>query len=289
VIEVAVLGVLALAKVGVATLFVGKDKRISTSKTIASVWTLIVGAALFAMVYADLRGHSKPLTATDAAKVVGQYAVLFGGPLGAAILAKTIVTGQTEKDPTSKPQSTEGPKAGDLIANDAGDTDLGDLQYVLFNAVALFFVLGSFLHQPLGGLPHIPDVLLGLTSVSAVGYVGKKMLPNVTEIAASIEPTHAKEGEEVVLTLSGLPTREHPGMFLWVRFGPDDEGQAIKAVLAGHGTDPQVKVPDLKPAPPAPVPVTVLAEDGTMIVAGQKFTYDSPAPAAPVAPAPPAV
>jgi hypothetical protein len=174
--EIAMLGVLALFGVPVLTFLIGHDKRVSTSKTIAVIWTLVVAGALIALVYASLRNHPEALDATDAAGVMGQYALLFGGPLGAAILAKGIVTSQVKKDPAAKPPATStGPT--DLILNDAGEADLGDFQYVLFNAVALLFVVGMLLHEPVKGLPHIPDVLLGLTSVSAVGYVGKKALP----------------------------------------------------------------------------------------------------------------
>lgn len=166
-----------LTRVPMSTLVVGKDKRVSTSKTVAAAWTLIVAAALLALVYADLLGHPQALSATEAAGVVGQYALLFGGPLGAAILARGIVVGQVGKNPAVKPAATS-TSPSDLVLNDAGNTDLGDFQYVLFNAVALVFVVGMLLRNPASGLPHIPEVLLGLTSVSAVGYVGKKALPN---------------------------------------------------------------------------------------------------------------
>src|SRR5205823_11916194 len=88
----------------------------------------------------------------------------------------------------SKPQSTEGAKAADLVNGDDGNTDLGDLQYVLFNTVALTFFFGQLLSSPQIGLPTIPDVLLGLTSVSAVGYVAKKALPTAARQITRVEP-----------------------------------------------------------------------------------------------------
>jgi hypothetical protein len=170
----------------ISRLFVGQDNRISTSKTVAATWTLVVVAALIGIVYANLLDHPQALNATNASGVVGQYAVLFGGPLGAAILAKQIVNKQTNDNADSKPAGS--PSAKDLIANDAGDTDLGDLQYVLFNAVAMFFVISTLLHDPLNGLPRIPDVLLGLTGVAAVGYVGKKAVTPTATPAAPANP-----------------------------------------------------------------------------------------------------
>jgi hypothetical protein len=172
-----------LVGANVLTIFLGQDKRVSTSKTIAAVWTLLLGAVLFGFVWANLFNHPQALSNTG--NIVGQYAVLFGGPLGSAILAKQIVTSQVAKNPSIKPAGTASAK--DLIANDVGNTDLGDLQYVLFNTVALFFVISTLMHSPLSGLPRIPDVLLGLTSVAAAGYVGKKALTPTETPAAKLD------------------------------------------------------------------------------------------------------
>jgi hypothetical protein len=170
--------------VHVSKLFVGADNRISTSKTVAVVWSMIVAGALVGFVYANLFNHPQALNHTGGN--VGQYAVLFGGPLGAAILAKQIVTTQVVDQKITK--TTGKPSAKDLVSNDVGDADLGDFQYVLFNLVAMFFVISTLFHSPLSGLPHIPDTLLGLTSVSAVGYVGKKALTPTATVTAELDP-----------------------------------------------------------------------------------------------------
>jgi hypothetical protein len=112
---------------------------------------------------------------------------LIEGPLGAAILAKGIVTTQVASG-QSKPESVDGAKAADLVNNDVGQADLGDLQYVLFNAVALTFFFGELLASPPLGLPSIPKVLVGLTSVSAVGYVAKKALPVAARAITKVDP-----------------------------------------------------------------------------------------------------
>ncbi len=126
------LGFQFVAKVDVAKLFVGTDNRVSTSKTIAAVWTFVVAAALFALVYANLLDHPGALEATNAGGRVGQYALLFGDPIGAAILSKAIVGGQVSSSSNAK-TTAKSPALADLIANDSGESDLGDLQYVLFN------------------------------------------------------------------------------------------------------------------------------------------------------------
>lgn len=170
-------GILALIPVALIAwdIVVGKDKRLSTSKTVAAVWTYLLAATFLGLVIAQLAGHPQALHAMAHSGLAGQYGLLIGGPLGAAIAAKGIVNGQVAKDPARKPAGT-GLDAAQLIQNDENETDLGDFQYVLFNFVAIFFFVATLLQHPTEGLPHIPDVLLGLTSVSAVGYVTKKTL-----------------------------------------------------------------------------------------------------------------
>lgn len=165
-------------------IWVGKDGPLSASKTIAAVWTYVVASPLLAAVIAWLIGHHQAL---DATKSVSDYAILFGGPLGAAILAKQIRVAQLNKAaaaaaaaaPPGAPAPAPGapaPALSDLVKSPDGDDDLGNLQYLLFNIVALVYVIGSLVQHPTHGLPNIPDVLVGLTSVSAVGYVAKKAL-----------------------------------------------------------------------------------------------------------------
>jgi hypothetical protein len=166
---------------------VGKDKRLSTSKTVAVIWTYSLASALLSFVIAKWWGHHAAFDAIKKSGVQGEYAVLIGGPIGAAILAKGIVTSQVGSG-QSKPDADKDPQATDLVSNDQGDTDLGDLQYVLFNAVALTYFFGQLLASPRSGLPTMPDVLVGLTGVSAVGYVAKKALPGDAREIKKIDP-----------------------------------------------------------------------------------------------------
>jgi len=171
---------------GFRRLIVGEDHRVSTSKTAAVIWTYLLAIALLSIIIAKWLGHGEAFGAIQHSGLAGQYAVLIGGPLGAAILAKGIVVSQDAKNPTARAPAVDGPSAKDLIANDHGNTDLGDLQYLLFSAVTMVFFLGSLIQSPYDGLPHLPDVLLGLTSVSATGYVGKKFVPWVKDGSSGV-------------------------------------------------------------------------------------------------------
>jgi hypothetical protein len=172
---------------------IGVDKRVSTSKTVAVVWTYAVASALLSIVIAKWWGHPHAYNLQVKVGLQAGYALLIGGPLGAAIVAKGVVSSQVAKG-QSKPAATDGAKVSDLVNDDSGGTDLGDLQYVLFNAVALTFFFGELWGSPQLGLPTIPDVLLGLTSVSAVGYVTKKALPSQARAITRVEPSQVTLG-----------------------------------------------------------------------------------------------
>jgi hypothetical protein len=253
-------------------LVVGVDHRISTSKTIATGWTVVVAGALVAMIYADLLNHPQALNATDAAGVIGQYALLFGGPLGAAIAAKGIITSKLANDPAAKTPATS-TSVADLVLDDSGNADLGDFQYVLFNLAALVFVLGNLLVHPSDGLPHLPGVLLGLTSVSAAGYIGKKAVTPQGAVTGKLDPEHGTGDTDVEVELKGLTPMPDAGEPMWLRFG-DQEGVVCKAAVDRQGVvtlSAKPQVPAEKPR--NPVKVTIVTDNGTVIDAGE-FSFD---------------
>jgi hypothetical protein len=184
------------------SLVVGDDNRVSTSKTAAVVWTYTLAAALLSFVIARWLGHPRAFNVLQHQGLNAQYAVLIGGPLGAAILAKGIVSSQVASGALAKPEAAN-PAPAQLVQNDAGNADLGDVQYLLFNVVALVFFYGELLRMPQAGMPTIPDVLLGLTSVSAVGFVGKKVLSGPGGIS-SVQPKEASVGDTVTIATAGI-------------------------------------------------------------------------------------
>jgi len=186
------------------SLFVGADNRVSASKTTALVWTYTVAAALASFIIAMWLGHEGALNTFIHQGVDLKYALLVGGPLGAAILAKGIVSAQLENGQTAKPESESKPTPGQLVQTDTGEAaDLGNVQYLLFNIVAALFFYGTFLKTPQAGLPTMPDALVGLTSLAAVGYVAKKAL-NGPPVITSVDPPRAAIGQTVTLLTSGL-------------------------------------------------------------------------------------
>jgi hypothetical protein len=187
---------------------IGADNRVSTSKVVAVTWTYAVASALLSLVIAKWWGHDEGYNAQQAIGLQAEYALLVGGPLGAAILAKGIVTQQQQAGDSGKRAGS--PEASQLVSGDNGETDFGDLQYVIFNAVALTFFFGQFFHRPTDGLPNIPDVLLGLTSVSAVGYVSKKAIKSLAPTITKVEPPSGSPGDTVTIWGTGLFDVDNP-------------------------------------------------------------------------------
>jgi hypothetical protein len=195
-------------------LLLGADHRASTSKTQVAAWTYLVVFALAALLLMG-RSLNCPPAATpqarcvqlrapladafDAFRIKGlqpSYLLLLGLPTAAAVAAKAITTtkvatARSQGHPAAKTPAPDtnlglGDRVAELVSDDGGDTDLGDLQYQLFNLLTMAWFLVTFLPHPLDpdGLPDLPATLIGLTGVSTAGYVTKKAL----EPAAAGDP-----------------------------------------------------------------------------------------------------
>jgi hypothetical protein len=196
---------------------VGQDNRVSTSKTTALVWTYTLASTLLSFLIARWLGHPDGYKVLSGQGLNAQYAVLIGGPLGAAILAKGIVSAQVDSGSAAKTEADK-PSPAQLVQGDTGEADLGDVQYLLFNVVALAFFYGEVLRVPQAGLPTIPDVLVGLTSIAAVGFVSKKALAGPATIS-EVTPSEASVGARVTIVTSGIIKSESDLPAVTVKFG----------------------------------------------------------------------
>lgn len=203
------------------TVILGEDNRTSTSKTFVFMWTLLVGWALICLLIvgelvtthrcAAITNITAATKACTAAKdqigllqigwrafmtggLAGSYLVLLGIPAASAVAAKGITQEKAAAGTLTKTKAPPNQKAAARVAQifsaDDQTTDIGDFQYVLFNLITAVYFVVQFI-QPAGqGLPALPDTLLGLTSVSAALYVGKKAVtrdqPKITGVFPSI-------------------------------------------------------------------------------------------------------
>lgn len=191
---------------------VGDDKRLSTSKVQVGIWTIAVVWALgllFAHVLWEEDGTDLTKQATDETEqpedepvipdeVWDDYLILLGGPFAALVLAKGITSRKVEKGSLQKTVNESGEaEIKQVLADDEGNTDLVDSQYLLFNVVALGWFIAALVDEI--ELPTIPPVLLALTSGAAALYVSNKAAANNKPTITGITPATARPGDSVTV------------------------------------------------------------------------------------------
>jgi hypothetical protein len=167
-------------------LLVGTDNRVSTSKTTAALWTVVLIYFIASMALIFGRHPDKYQSLIQSISPL--YLVLLGGPFAAAVLAKGIVSSSVAAGQTQKGQGT--PNIGDVFSDDDGNTDLIDTQYIAFNVLVAAIVVIQFAGHPGFGAPVIPDFLAALTGTSAAAYIVNKAVttgnpPSITELTPS--------------------------------------------------------------------------------------------------------
>jgi hypothetical protein len=226
------------------TVILGKDNRTSTSKTFIFMWTLLVAWALSSLLivgelinthYCAAIPKVDMAIATCTAKkdaigllqigwrnfivggLTGGYLILLGIPASAGVAAKAITQSKSDagtlvKTKASQKQSVSSHVAQVFSADDQ-TTDVGDFQYVIFNLVTAVYFVAEFIRPSTQGLPTIPDTLLGLTSVSAALYVGKKAATRSQPKITGVFPSILLAGQAITIIGNGLtvdPTQPPP-------------------------------------------------------------------------------
>jgi hypothetical protein len=174
---------------------VGKDNRTSTSKSVAFAWTLAIVWALVALLAAKWLGYDTGWQALLDEELPEEYLLFLGGPYAAAIIAKARAVSNAN---SGSPSGTPGESTpGQLVTDDAGDADLVDFQYVLFNLIALAYFLGEFISNLENAFPDMPDVLAGLALTSAGAYSAKKLVGQLKPTLTSVLPATAAGGATI--------------------------------------------------------------------------------------------
>ena len=192
---------------GVMDLIKGKDRRASNSKIQYLMWTLLLGFILaYIAGYSSIvigapfecsPGVTKFCVPTDSDKW-GPYLILLGVPAAAAVTAKGVVSYKVANGTLQKTEAQQ-PALAQVVNNDSGDTDIVDVQYLMFNLIAFVYVLAMFATR--NELADVPDLLLGLTSAAAGTYVLNKSLANNKPRITSVVPGRIKPGD--VITIQG--------------------------------------------------------------------------------------
>jgi hypothetical protein len=225
-------------------LFHGYDRRWSTSKTQAALWTIVLAFMVVTEAILAISGHgvfSGSATTDfghfmahtlDAPANRGLYLVLLGGPYAAALFAKTTVTSKVN---SGKLQKTDGSpnNLSDVVSNDAGAVDLYDLQYTLFNLIALAITVGAFLANEAGGLPDLPNLVAFLTGGSALTYSVNKGVTTNQPALTAVHPQSARVGDRVTVYGNNLTTVSTTDTLKAAVGGVDAAIQKPAAAVAG--------------------------------------------------------
>lgn len=216
-----------------STVILGEDGRTSTSKTFILMWTLLVGWALLALLIAGelvplhacvagppkgavTRCHTDPVALLQLgwmhflhSGLAGSYLILLGVPAAAGVAAKGITQAQAESPTAVKTQKPQGrsslrSRIAEIFSADDGTTDVADFQYMIFNLITAAYFVARFLRPDVNGLPTIPDTLLGLTSVSAGLYVGKKAVARNQPTVTGVFPSILQGGQRFTVIGTGL-------------------------------------------------------------------------------------
>ncbi|WP_426561960.1 hypothetical protein ACPPVT_16065 [Angustibacter sp. McL0619] len=183
----------------IRALMMGHDGRLSTSKATAFAWTIAVVYALATLSVIAIVDDKPFGDSLD--QLADSYLLLLGGPFAALVLAKGITVTRINNGTLSKPPAVDPTfSVKDLATNDAGQSDLVDFQFLMFNAVALAYVVVRFSISPHGGLPDLPTAFAGLTSISALTYTANKAVSGATPTVTSASFDPVKR----ILTVSGL-------------------------------------------------------------------------------------
>lgn len=189
-------------------LFHGYDRRWSTSKTMAALWTIVLAFMVITEALIAISGNGTfPHSATtdfagfmahtlDSPPNRDLYLVLLGGPYAAAIFSKAVVTSRVNSGKLQKTDGTPG-QISDVVSNDAGAVDLYDLQYTMFNLIALVITVSAFCANEAGGLPDLPNFLAFLTGGAALTYSVNKGVTTNQPMLTAVHPQAARVGDRV--------------------------------------------------------------------------------------------
>jgi hypothetical protein len=172
----------------------GRDNRLSTSTTIAYLWTLVIVWILLSLIIAWPSDWDTALK-----NLYPSYLLLLGGPYAAWVLARVAVSTKVANQTLQKPPGDGSAQLSDLVSGDDGNPDLFDMQYVMFNGVAMAFVVTAFVHAGAAGFVDIPWGLLFLTGGPAAVYVGNKAFAGNSPVIFSVTPTSVPVGSNITV------------------------------------------------------------------------------------------
>ena len=132
-----------------------------------------------------------------------------------------------------------------------------DFQFLMFNAVAISYVLIRFCIYPGDGLPEVPAVLAGITSISALTYTANKAVVSSTPLISGVSPLSVAADEEVLISGSRLGGTDAQVLL-------DDQFALVIDPDTATATGLRVKIPKHTDAGAHTLTVSVLSSTHTL-------------------------
>ncbi|MCG7206334.1 hypothetical protein [Streptomyces arenae] len=209
------------ARGGVLAPVIGEDNRMSTSRTVAASWVLLVAYAVLVLA-GRLAAASSPadrdalISGLDLARGAGVVTVL-AVVSGIAVLVRRVVGLRILGQRLQKVRAHR-PRAADLLTDDSGRGTFADIQYVVISAVALVFAAVRLARRP-DQLPDLPWGLATVVLISAATYLAGK---------------YAEGGRPMILSV--VRAREAGDLDAPIRTGDDIEIRGTGFVPPGAQT-----------------------------------------------------
>ncbi|MGN9792114.1 hypothetical protein ACTMTU_13610 [Streptomyces sp. OZ13] len=208
------------ARGGLLAPLAGEDNRLSTSRSVAIAWVLVVCYALLVLALQQA-WSSAP---ADHDRLAGGLALGRGAGLltvlalvcAVAVLVRRVVAVRVQGQRLQKVPADR-PHPRDLVCDDDGRAAFADVQYVLLSAAAMTYTLVQLGRGP-GRLPELPWGAVLLMAVSAVTYLAAK---------------YAEGGRPVVMSV--VRAREAGDLDGPIRTGDDIELRGSGFVPPGAG------------------------------------------------------
>ncbi|MFE9295490.1 hypothetical protein [Streptomyces niveus] len=206
---------------GLLAPLIGEDNRLSTSRTVASAWVLLLVFAVLVLALqlagaSDHDARDELIAGLELARGAGMLTVL--AVVCAIVVVVRRVVGVRVADRRLQKVRAERPRLADLLCDDAGRGNFADVQYTLVTAVAVLFSAVRLARRP-EQLPDLPWALALLVTVSAATYFASKW---------------AEGGRPVVLSV--VRAREAGDLDAPIRTGDDIEIRGTGFVPPGAGT-----------------------------------------------------
>ncbi|MEV6315847.1 hypothetical protein [Streptomyces sp. NPDC051776] len=164
---------------------VGEDNRLSTSRTVAALWTLVsvVSVLVVAAALAVTDDRARLLDGLRIGRSAGLLAVV-ALAFVVAVAARVVVTLRVRTQRLQKVAASR-PRAADVLTDDAGRGSLADVQYAAVAAGVAVFAAVALVRDP-QRLPDLPLGLVALAFVSALAYLAAKLTDGGRPIVLSV-------------------------------------------------------------------------------------------------------